>query len=391
VEFRRAVGSWRSVRYFDPNRPVERGSIQAVLEAARLASRAMNVAWGKAIVVYRDELSEEQRNSLKTPYASVEFDLAPVYVLWYYDMQAQREALAQRRHPTVPSGAIQQVGGLAPPHGWSRKYVEEVVLPEVLVPLSEMPTGGGHPDASVAMAQALLCAVDEGLGACLVPFDAAAARRAFQIPETWEPVMALMLGHSLESAEAGGQRPRPDLGTVAFERDTSRPFRVEESFQKQLTSEGLYQTPAPLTWRSAEVQALSRGLRLPNGKPEPKAVADKRPEGDTTLEKLRKSSAVRTWLLSYQESWRSKIAEDEALSVLAKFVQFSGTEPDAIIAEVLQPLSTGDGMVLRTRGRRKYMKLIDEFESKEGSRQIANYVRSFMIHNGVAMNPEIIK
>lgn len=389
MEFRRTVGSWRSVRYFDPNRPVERGTIQTVLEAARLASRAMNVPWGKGIVIYRDELSREERDSLKTPYASVEFDLAPVYVLWYFDMAAQREALAQRRHPTVPSGAIQQVGGLAPPHGWSRKYVEEVVLPEVLVPGSERQQGGGHPDASVALAQALLCAVDEGLGACLVPFDAAAARRAFQVPETWEPVLALMLGHSLESKEAGGQRPRAELGTVAFERDTSRPFKLDERVAKQLEQDGLYQAPAPLGWRAAEIKALTRGLGLPpDGTP---VQFDRLPEGDAAIAALRKSSTVRVWLFSYQESWRSKLSEDAALGTLAKFVQFCGTEPDAIIAEVLQPLSSGDGMVLRTRGRRKYMKLIDEFEQREGSREVANYVRSFMIHNGVAMNPTILK
>jgi hypothetical protein len=347
----------------------------------------MNVPWAKGIVVYRDELSREERDSLKTPYASVEFDLAPVYVLWYFDMHAQREALAQRRHPTVPSGAIQQVGGLAPPHGWSRKYVEEVVLPEVLLPFSELPQGGGNADASVALAQAVLCAVDEGLGACLVPFDGAAARRAFQVPETWEPVLALMLGHSLESQEAGGQRPRAPLSEVSFLRDTAHPFKLDERVAAQLTESGLYQTPAPLSWRSAEVKALSRGLRLDKpARPAP----EKRAEGDKTLDELRKQNTVRVWLFSYQESWRQKINEEEALSTLAKFAQFCGTQPDAIIPEVLQPLSSGDGVVLRTRGRRKYMKLIDEFEQREGSREIANYVRSFMIHNGVAMNPTIL-
>ena len=34
--------------------------------------------------------------------------------------------------------------------------------------------------------------------------------------------------------------------------------------------------------------------------------------------------------------------------------------------------------------------LIEEFEQREGSRQRANYVRSFFIHNGVAMNPNIL-
>jgi nitroreductase len=379
------------VRYFNPDRPVDRGAVQAVLEAGRLASRAMNISWGKGIVVYRDELTQAERDALKTPYASAEFDLAPVYVLWYFDMDAQRSAIAQRKHPSVPSGAIQQVGALGPTQGWSRKYVEEVVLPEVLMPASERgPRRGGNADAAVSLAQACLAAVDEGLGACLVPFDEEAAARTFGIPDTWEPVMALLLGHSLEEREAGGQRPRAPFEKVFFEGNASQPFKRDPEVVRRLEADGLIQRPAPLPWRAAEVEALSRGLGL-TGEPAADGRAPEQQEVPAELAELAGAATVRTWFSSYQESWQAPIPKRDALQALQKFVQLAGLEPDAIIDDVLRTAPSGEGLVLRTRARRKYMQLIEQFEQQEGSRTQANYVRSFMIHNGVAMNPAALK
>jgi hypothetical protein len=37
------------------------------------------------------------------------------------------------------------------------------------------------------------------------------------------------------------------------------------------------------------------------------------------------------------------------------------------------------------------MRLIDEFEAEHGGRASGNSVRSFFIHNGVAMNPSILR
>jgi hypothetical protein len=108
-------------------------------------------------------------------------------------------------------------------------------------------------------------------------------------------------------------------------------------------------------------------------------------------EDLAQTPSVRQWAASYQQSWHAPLPEVEALDALRRFVAMCGTEPDAIVDEVLRPGPRGEGLVLRTRARRKYMQLIDEFEQREGSRRIANYVRSFLIHNGVAMNPEALK
>ncbi len=60
MEFKEVVGRRRSIRFFDPDRPVEREKIQKMLEAARLASCAVNAHWARAIVGFRDDLTEDQ-------------------------------------------------------------------------------------------------------------------------------------------------------------------------------------------------------------------------------------------------------------------------------------------------------------------------------------------
>lgn len=264
MHFLQVIGSLRTTRFFQAWRPVERAKIQKMLEAARLASRAMNVAFAKAVVTYREWLTPQERDALKTPMASVEFDLAPVYIFWFYDTDAGRRAVEERPWPTVPSGAIVDVGALPPTHGWSSKYVSEVILPQVLRPLWEMgPRRGGHPDAGMAMEQALLCAVDEGLGVCLVPFNEEGARRVLRVPDTWEPLQALLVGYSAESAEGAGQIPLGDFEGTFFEGNTSTPFRRDPRVVEHLREDGLIQQAPPIPWRKQELRALARMFGLP--------------------------------------------------------------------------------------------------------------------------------
>ncbi|MDP6607277.1 MAG: nitroreductase family protein [Dehalococcoidia bacterium] len=268
MEFLNVIGSRRSIRYFQQGRAVEREKIQTILEGARLASRAVNVPWAKAIVAYRDRLTQDEIDSLKTPFASVEFDLAPVYILWYHDMDARRVAIESSAYPSVASGTLQDIGALGPPHGWSHKYVQEVVLPEVLMPgLSAGPQRGGNADAAVAMTQGLLCAVEEGLGACLAPFNEAGAAEVFGVPDTWEPVQAMLVGYSAESPQAGGQRPRADWDKTFFLGHVDKPYPRDPAVTESMKEQGLIQEPSPIPWRSDEVRALSRGFRLPGGEP----------------------------------------------------------------------------------------------------------------------------
>ena len=389
MDYFRVLGSRRSVRYFDPDRPVERDKIETIGHATRLASRAMNVPWGKGVVVYREALSEEERNGLKTPFAEVEFDLAPVYLLWYSDLAAREDALQGVHYPTVPSGALQDVAVYGPPHGWSQRYVERVVVPQVLMPGLGNRVRGGNADTGMALMQGYLAAVDEGLGACLVPFDEAGARRVVDVPEDFEPAAALLIGYPAESPEAGGQRPHGAWEECFFDADTNTPFPRDSQVTAKLEEAGLLQTAAPLPWRDDEVRALSRGLGLAGGGV--KAPSGVAPEGaPVNLGPIRDYASVGEWRKSVSKFWRATPPPDDWLETLEAFCRFAGTNPDAIIDEILSPEPTGEGLRLRTRARRKWVELINEFEGYVG-REKANHVRSFVIHNGVAMNPSILR
>lgn len=264
MEFMRAVGGQRSFQYFLPWRPVERPKVQVVLEAGRLASRAVNTAFSKAIVAYRDSLTAEEREALKTPFSAALVDTAPVYIFWYHDMDARRVAVQDQKWPTVASGALVGIGALGPPHGWSHRYVQQVVLPEVLTPgLDAGPQRGGNADAGLAMAQGLLAAVDEGLAVALAPINEAGAKSVLRVPDTWEPVSMMFLGYPAESVEAAGQEPRPPFEGMFFEQNTNEPFARDPKVTAKLAEAGLIQRAAPVPWRDREVRAVSRMLGLP--------------------------------------------------------------------------------------------------------------------------------
>ena len=75
--YKEVVGRRRSIRYFQSWRHVEREKIQIMLEAARLASCAVNATFLKAIVVFRDDLDRETLDALKTPVSGLNIELQP--------------------------------------------------------------------------------------------------------------------------------------------------------------------------------------------------------------------------------------------------------------------------------------------------------------------------
>ncbi len=259
MEFTEVLGIRRSIRFFDPDRPVERDKIQKILEAMRIASCAMNAHWLRAIVVYRDEVPAETMEALKLPVAGVIQELAPVHIYCYADL-----SVIERDRGARPKQLI-DVGALNPSHGWSYRFVEEFVWPQLLKPLSESPE---YPipvafDNGGAATQGLLMAFNEGLGACWTAFNTEAAKEAFAVPDDWIPHYVMNVGYPLESREAGGQRPRPPFEELYFEGRVGKPFRRDETVVKELQAANMLQAPAPLPGRKEEVRELSRKLGLP--------------------------------------------------------------------------------------------------------------------------------
>lgn len=105
---------------------------------------------------------------------------------------------------------------------------------------------------------------------------------------------------------------------------------------------------------------------------------------------IRSAESVHRWLTSRLELWGAKSVHDGLLETLARFCEDTGKGPDEMVGDCLRPGKDRDTFVLRTRARREYMERIEQFESSAGSRAEGNIVRSFFIHNGVAMNPSIL-
>ena len=75
MELMQVMGNRRSIRYFEPEKPVEKEKVQVMLEAMNRASRAVNADFVKVVVVYRDELDPEVLQQLKTPTTTAEIDM----------------------------------------------------------------------------------------------------------------------------------------------------------------------------------------------------------------------------------------------------------------------------------------------------------------------------
>lgn len=259
MEYKQVIGARRSIRYFQPYRPVEREKIQTILEAARICSQAVNSNWAKAIVVNRDELSEEDREALKTPTTTAQLDLAPVWIFWYGDPSA----------PTIGQRTLKELvdlGALNPSHGWSHAYVDNVVWTQVLTPIMDNQSAllaVTAVEAGIAICQALLMAVDLGLGTGINAFNSEKAKAVLNPPDHWVPLWVQLVGYAAESPEAGGQRPRAPFETLYFEGSYGNPFERDEKVVEELTAAGMLQPPAPVPWRMDEVRALARMFGLP--------------------------------------------------------------------------------------------------------------------------------
>ena len=76
-------------------------------------------------------------------------------------------------------------------------------------------------------------------------------------------------------------------------------------------------------------------------------------------------------------------ARQDKLVVLEAFCRFCGETPDALIGSLFRP--TDDGPRINLKRRRQIIEWVEAFEEDHGGRTAGNIVRSFLIHNGVAL------
>ncbi len=279
VELKQVVGRRRSIRFFEPWRPVERERIQTILEAVYRAPRLLEADFVRVVVVQRDKLSAEQLTQLKTPTTTAQLDMASAYLFFFADVnELERVSDGSNLRELMSRGILN------PSHGWTETYLDEKVIPYLRSILDDAdrapiafrrPAEGAPPvpmasrrvlaaarhSIGIAQAHALLAAVNQGLGVLL---SALGAARVMTVPEGWVPAGSPMfVGYPGESVEAGGQRPREPLEEDFFELRYGHPFYREPAVVERLKAELMIQEPAPLSWRFDELRGMARKYGLP--------------------------------------------------------------------------------------------------------------------------------
>jgi len=111
-----------------------------------------------------------------------------------------------------------------------------------------------------------------------------------------------------------------------------------------------------------------------------------------TIDEVGEFATVRRWLSAVGSHWnRSATDADQQrrLEVLRRYCEYVERDPDALVANLLRETPTGQKIWLKRR--RAEMARIDEFEAvvadrdARAGREAGNAVRSFFIHNGVAL------
>jgi nitroreductase len=269
--FHRVVGDRRSIRWFDPDRPVERAAVQRVLEVIRLSGSPGNLQPWRAVVVEAADLAgDERRRLLAANNRQGAHVLAPVWIYWYADPDAARpEAFLHGVRELLPTGALPVAFGWSEEH--ARAAIEDGRRAPAGMPALHETVHGLPPAISAILAVqettaacglATLAAVAEGLGTCLQSIARPGAqeevKELLRVPHRFVPVWLQLVGHPAESPGAGGQRPRASFEELFADGRWGRPFRRDPEVVAALRDEGLLQEEAPLPGRDAELSALAR-------------------------------------------------------------------------------------------------------------------------------------
>ncbi|MEM4408054.1 MAG: nitroreductase family protein [Candidatus Caldarchaeum sp.] len=250
-----AIGLRRSIRWYEPHKPVEKWKIQAMLEAARLAPSAGNFNGQRAIVCYRDE--DPDIWEFISDWSQITTQMAPVLVFWCYDLAAY-DVQGQSIHD------LMRVGALDKAHGWeydrvSRLFPLPALLPDaVLHRLAAIDLGN-------AIENAIIAAVALGLGTCLNGASGGARRNVkkyFNLPDTYVFSWLMTVGYPAERMDGGGARPRPPFEKMFFERKVGNPFKRDERVVNLLKELKLLQPAAPLPGRLEELNTLTKRMGL---------------------------------------------------------------------------------------------------------------------------------
>ena len=260
MEVKEVLGRRRTIRFFLPFRPVERAKVQKMLEAARRASCVGNVNNTRAIIIWKDQASQELMQALTPPLGYQQMQTAPCFIVWYSDAAAYevnkwiddiRNLADQRRIGTDPEETKALVNSTLKPL-FAAMWQQAAVSPLAFM------------DVGQAVAQATLVAYDEGLGTCCMssPVMLDKLTKLLKLPETATLVCVMSVGYPAESWEAGGQTRKAPFEDLFSEMEYGRAFQTDSAVWDELREAKMLQEEAPLPWRDEELKYVVRGLGI---------------------------------------------------------------------------------------------------------------------------------
>lgn len=112
-------------------------------------------------------------------------------------------------------------------------------------------------------------------------------------------------------------------------------------------------------------------------------------DGSAGQDRLAPSPAVQRWLRSAGYDQAPAAERAELLELLAGLCDFTGRQPDDLVASCLRTTKAGD-RTISAKGRREAEEAIEQFVAGLGlaghpAIVAANRLRGFLIHNGIFM------
>ena len=250
-----AIGTRRSIRWYQPDKPVEQWKLQAMLEAARIAPSAGNFNGQRAIVCHRNE--DPDIWEFISDWSQITTQMAPVLIFWCYDLSGY-DVQGQSIHDLLRTGALDKA------HGWEydrvgRMFPLPAILPDAIMHrLAAIDLGN-------AIQNAIIAGTSLGLGACLNGASGGARRNIKQylnLPDTYVFCWLMTVGYPAESIDGGGARSRPPFEKMFFEKKVGQPFKRDEATVNLLKELRLIQPEGPLPGRLEEINTLTKKMGL---------------------------------------------------------------------------------------------------------------------------------
>lgn len=255
-DFFEVLGNRRSIRYFKPWKDVEPEKLEAVLQAARIASHMGNANAVQAIV-FKDKETKEKLKPVVSTFNVAFIEMAPVIIIWFLERNAWYKEIADHLIELYHAGAVN------PSHGWSAEFIDQSARPRLTSFPQETVDFMLSCESGMAMAQAQLTAVALGLGACSFAGVGPKIQELFGLPPTCRFVWGMAIGYPAEDPQTGGQRKRKPFEQLFSNGRYGNPMQSDPNAVQMLKDLGMLQKEATLTpERLEEINSVSRMFGL---------------------------------------------------------------------------------------------------------------------------------